>query len=172
MSDPISLLRELVDALPKCQHCHTQPATHGTLSHQPTHCFVHAMPDGWDKPCDWADAIEKAAVALAAPAVPITDEELHVMRHAIGADKIDAKAKRCRKPQNRRATLEAGYRDPWRNHYCDEGNPAWERLVAVGLATKRAGSELTGGDTIYSVNAVGRERLLDLAKARLLGGTK
>lgn len=172
-----ALLRELVDALPKCQQCGKRPATHGIHRSQPEACVEHVLPGVDTERCAWADAIEKAAVAIAAPTIHISDEELHVMRHAIGADKIDEKAKRCRKPQNRRAAIEAGYREPWRNCYtADAAGPsgaAWRRLVAIGLARNGyAGSELTGGDDVFYVSDAGRERLLDLAKARLLGDMK
>ena len=172
----LSLLRNLVDALPKCEGCGAV-AMLGRADHSALYCEAcGAAKAGFDF-CKWAGAAHRAQVAITAPTIPISDEELHVMRHAIGADRIDAKAKRCRKPQNRRATLEAGYRDPWRNHYCVDvaglSGATWRRLVAIGLAKKRSdGSDLTGGDAVYLVNATGRERLLELAKARLLGGEK
>lgn len=54
------------------------------------------------------------------------------------------------------------YKKPYRNHFCaGEGDqPAWDQLVADGLATKRPGNEITGGYPVYYVTDAGREMAL------------
>ncbi len=72
----------------------------------------------------------------------LTETEVHHMRHALGLN------------QGKVA---------YRNHFVtDPEGPdgiVWEGLVARGLATKRKGSPLSGGDPIYLVTAEGRKAI-------------
>lgn len=51
---------------------------------------------------------------------------------------------------------------PYRNHFCAGGDhiEIWDGLVSDGLATRREGSAITGGDPVFYVTDAGREAAL------------
>ncbi len=67
-------------------------------------------------------------------------EHLHILQHSIGVDQY-------------------GEGRQYRNHFCTgEGSKdfdACRALVENGLMTERAGSELTGGDSVFHVTPAG-----------------
>lgn len=74
----------------------------------------------------------------------LTPEQRDLARHALGL------------PNKQRRS--------YRNHYCGPGGSAldaWEAMVSAGLAKKRAGSMLTGGDDLYHLTRAGAEAALD-----------
>lgn len=77
-----------------------------------------------------------------------TDEQREIMRHALG--------------------LNRGNRE-YRNYFVTGPGttdyPHCEALVAAGLMARRAGSQLSGGDFIYSVTDTGRAVLRNRAAA-------
>ena len=67
-------------------------------------------------------------------------EHIHILQHSLGVDKY-------------------GQGNQYRNHFCTgKGSrdfDACRALLSVGLMTERAGSELTGGDSVFHVTPAG-----------------
>jgi hypothetical protein len=72
---------------------------------------------------------------------PVTFERVELLRHALGVQSVNGR-----------------WKLPYRNHFVASGDhvAAWDRFVELGLATKRGGNILTGGDPVYFVTDEGR----------------
>lgn len=61
--------------------------------------------------------------------------------------------------------LDGRHKQTWRNHFVTgEGStdyPHWVAMVEAGLATRRKGSVLTGGDDLFRLTRAGAEMALN-----------
>lgn len=136
-----------VEAADRCQNCERMREAIGVSGHRAREGTATAA----DRPTQSSNGVEACASSAATglptvtapastPADPLlTEHERDVIAHAVGWE--------SRHPL-------------YRNHYCaSEGHHSWDAIQALvtrGLMRKsREPSDLSGGDTVFSVTAIG-----------------
>jgi hypothetical protein len=128
----------------RCGNCERMRASIGTSSKA-----VSPEPP----PVAAGSPLEERLTAIALERRPLTERELEIMMHATGWE--------SRWPL-------------YRNHFCaGPGHDAWlaiHGLIGIGLMrVSRAPSELSGGDTVFCVTAIGIAALKQKSRAAAAG---